>query len=159
MERFKPSWFCPNGSKKSTKAIIMDIDNYKLKIIMSNSSTEICNLKVAEVSPEIVELELDTSAKTYKSEAEYNFEALQKLRKQLESDDIQLLCNGSVKNVYPSPMMMSMGGTRAYVMTMGKHASLDNQVDIFNDEIADEYATVDEQNEFYEAWINTAKVK
>lgn len=137
----------------------MEINIYKLKIIQGNSKTEICTLKVSEISSEIVELKLETSTKTYRCEAEYNFEALQKLRKKLESDNIQLLCNGSVKNVYPSPMMMSMGGTRAYVMTMGKHASLDKQVDIFNDEIAEEYATVAVQNDFYEAWINSMKVK
>ncbi len=136
----------------------MVIDIYRLKVISDGTSSEISTLKVSEISPEVVELEIITSTKTYRCKAEYNFEALQKLRKELESDNIQLLCNGSVKNVYPSPMMMSMGGSRAYIMTCGKHASLEKQVDIFENEVADEYATVEEQDLFYETWINTPKV-
>lgn len=136
----------------------MEFDVYNLKVQIDNSTTEDVQLKVYEESPEnpeLIRLELITSKANYCAQGEYYFETLQDLRKSLESENIHLLCNGSVRNIYPSAMMVSMGCSKAYRMTLGQPAlNKDIVEDIFNDDLVIEYSTVDEQEEFFQSWIN-----
>ena len=69
---------------------------------------------------DLVAVEIKLPSKTFFAKAESYFEALQCIRKDLEPDGIQILCNGAARNVYPSPMMLSMGeGRTAYKVTLG----------------------------------------
>lgn len=87
-------------------------------------------------------------------EGDNYFETLIKLRKELEKKDIKLLCKGCCKNVYPSGMLLNMGaGRNAYTLIYGEQAKRDSLVDIFDACLLDEYATIQEQSEYFEKWI------
>ncbi|MCM1232782.1 MAG: hypothetical protein NC489_21860 [Ruminococcus flavefaciens] len=90
--------------------------------------------------------------------ADNYFDALINLRKELEERNIKLLCKGCCRNVYPSGMLLSMGtGRNAYTLIFGKHAKMDSLVDIFDSCSMDEYATLDEQLEYFENWISSIR--
>ena len=81
------------------------------------------------------------------------FDALIKLREELEKLNIKLLCKGCCKNVYPSGMLLCMGvGRNAYTLTYGEQAKMDSLVDIFDSCSIDEYSTIEEQLEYFEEW-------
>lgn len=72
----------------------------------------------ADENEDLVAVKIKLAEKTYEARAESYFETLQNLRKELERDGIQILCNGAARNVYPSPMTLAMGyGRKAYKMT------------------------------------------
>ena len=79
--------------------------------------------------------------------------ALQKIRKKLLTEDVDLKCYGAMENVYPSPMMMNT--TKAYFLKKGEQAKEKSIVDIF--EYTDiKYSTsVEEQNTFYSNWLKS----
>lgn len=88
------------------------------------------------------------------TEEDNYFDALIKLREELERRNIILLCKGCSRNVYPSGMILSMGvGRKAYTLTYGQQAKMDSLVDIFDSCSVEEYATVEEQSEYFENWI------
>ena len=92
------------------------------------------------------------------SEDDNYFYALIKLRKELEPKGIKLLCLGCARNVFPSPMILDMGDAiRAYKLTMGKQAKMADLVCIFDPCKLEDYATIEEQEAFYEAWIKSEK--
>ena len=89
-------------------------------------------------------------------EAENYFFALLELRKKLEAQNIKILCKGASRNVYPSPMILSMGeAIKAYQLTMGKQARMSDLVNIFAPCEVDEYATIEEQLIFYNDWLRS----
>ncbi|NBI73589.1 hypothetical protein D3Z50_21730 [Clostridiaceae bacterium] len=89
-------------------------------------------------------------------ESETYFEALVKLRKDLEKINIKLLCKGCCKNVYPSGMILNMGtGRKAYTLSYGEQARMNSLVDIFTPCSVDQYATVQQQADFFKSWIKS----
>lgn len=83
------------------------------------------------------------------------FEALVRLRRQLEPEGLMIAVQGSRRDAYPSGMARDMGGgERIYVIRPGHNALLDDLVDTFADAPVDQLATVDEQRAFWEAWRN-----
>ena len=92
------------------------------------------------------------------AEGENFFYALIELRKGLELQDVKLLCKGCSRDVYPSPMILSMGDAiKAYKLTMGKHALTKDLVSIFEPCELDEYASIEEQYAYYEEWSKCKK--
>lgn len=84
------------------------------------------------------------------------FQALQNLRKELEDKHIQILCNGAARNVYPSPMQMSMGsGRTAYLLKLGQQAKNADIIDIFGYQDSLTFVSVEEQEVFYRDWIRS----
>lgn len=84
------------------------------------------------------------------------FQALQNLREDLENKNIQIMCNGAAKNVYPSPMQMSMGsGRTAYLLKLSQQAKNADIVDIFGCMDTLIFVTVKEQESFYRDWIKS----
>ncbi len=91
-------------------------------------------------------------------EGEDVFSALVDLRKQLESNNISILCEGSAVDVYPSPMQFSFGNTmKAYKMELGKQALNDNLVSIFDVIEQDRVATIEEQLEYKNNWLQSLR--
>lgn len=77
------------------------------------------------------------------------------VRKNLETLNIQICCNGAARNVYPSNMQRSMGSGRvAYKLYSGERAKLEDVVDIFDCDDRLEFVTVDEQERFYKNWVS-----
>ena len=101
---------------------------------------------------------MEMGGERYEASAETYFEAFVMVRRQLEPVGVLPRCNGTLINVYPSPMSLSMGdGRKAYRLIMGKQALMKDLVDIFDkpEETEGELATVQDQAEFYDRWISS----
>lgn len=113
-------------------------------------------LKTKEIENEdIVTIEAIFDDTIITVQEEYYFTALQKLRKQLFKQGFDICCYGAKKNVYPSPMMMN--SSKAYLLKTGRQAKADDIVDIFTPCNLGEITTVEEQNLFYQEWIQSLK--
>lgn len=79
------------------------------------------------------------------------FGALAVARRELETQGVQLACNGARLDVWPSGMPRQVGyGRRAYVLTMPSTAARPSTVDIFEPAPKSAVlATVDEQREWF----------
>lgn len=87
------------------------------------------------------------------------FAALLEVRKELELRKIKLLCKGCCRNVYPSPMSFDMcGGLIAYIMKMGREIERKESVNIFDECLLEEYATIEEQLVFCKQWYEEIKL-
>ena len=107
---------------------------------------------------ENVNIEIWIRGKQYSSTAENYFMALRNLRIQMEHDDVQIVCNGAVRNVYPSAMMLRMGnGRKAYVLHHGIQARQTDIVDIFNTDVIPQVCSVNEQENYYREWLDSLK--
>ena len=112
----------------------------------------------ADENEDLVAVKIKLAEKTYEARAESYFETLQNLRKELERDGIQILCNGAARNVYPSPMTLAMGyGRKASKMTWGKQALRKDLVDIFGYDESLVCCGVEEQNQYYMDWIQSLR--
>lgn len=97
----------------------------------------------------------DGIEKTYAAEDFY--ECLGKIRK--EHPNIKFLCKGSKINIRPSSMSSQMSlGIKAYELTLGKHSSPKDLVDIFDYEENDLTNSREEQEIFYMKWRKTPKL-
>jgi len=86
------------------------------------------------------------------------FEALVRLRRQLEPAGLVVAVQGSRRDTYPSGMARDMGGGMGvYVMRPGRAARREDLVDTLGDAPADQMATVDEQRAFFDAWLAELK--
>ncbi len=126
---------------------------------MNNSDKTVTNILLylydeVENDPEKVRIEFDK-----KSYIAYNyFDALCLLRKYLESRSIQLMCNGAAKEVYPSPMQLSMGCCRTgYVQYMSKPALNKNVVDLFEFDESLTLCDIKTQEEYHKQWLMSLK--
>jgi hypothetical protein len=103
----------------------------------------------------LIELRVDGRVLTASSERGY-FHAFCEIRKQLEPLDIVPKCFAASENVYPSPMIESMGcGEKAYRLTLGKQARMSDLIEIF--ETADDVhpVSVELQRKYYKKWIES----
>jgi hypothetical protein len=81
------------------------------------------------------------------------FEALVKLRRQLEPDGLMIAVQGARRDTYPSGMARDMGGgMQVYVIRPGLRARQEDLVETLDDASPDQMATVDEQRAFSGAW-------
>ena len=93
---------------------------------------------------------------TYESDDLYL--CLAKIR--LELPHIKFLCKGAKLNVTPSRMCSQMSsGLVAYELTMGKSATFDDIVHIFDYEKNNIASTPEEQREFFKKWIHSLKTE
>lgn len=89
----------------------------------------------------------------YTATAPDMFEALVRLRRQLEPDGLMVAVQGARRDTYPCGMARDMGGgTQVYVMRPGLHARPEDLVETLDDAPPDQIATVDEQRAFAETW-------
>lgn len=81
---------------------------------------------------------------------------MKNLRKKLEKKDIQIICNGAAKNIYPSTMQLSMGtGRVAYKLFIGERARQSHIVDIFDYDEDLQFVTIEEQHKYYLEWLKS----
>ena len=82
------------------------------------------------------------------------FEALCRVREQLEPSGRQLLCYGASLDVFPSGMTRDMGvGLRAYRLKMGVNSGPDDLVEILATGPDILPATVKQQEAYYRRWL------
>jgi hypothetical protein len=81
------------------------------------------------------------------------FEALVRLRRQLEPDGLIVAVQGARHDTYPSPMARDMGGGMlVYVQRLGVPGRPE-LVNTFDDAEPEQLGTVDEQKAFHSEWI------
>jgi hypothetical protein len=86
------------------------------------------------------------------------FAALCTIRKQLESVELQPLCYGASRNVFPSRMSRDMGGgLKAYQLKRGNHAQMKDLVFIFDSGPDIDPASVAEQEAYYNQWLESLR--
>jgi hypothetical protein len=86
------------------------------------------------------------------------FEALVRLRRQLEPDGLMVAVQGSRRDTFPSGMARDMGGgMQVYVLRPGRGARLEDLVGTLDDAPPDQMATVDEQQAFFDAWFDAPR--
>ena len=124
--------------------------------IINNGKIDKNKLFLSEIEDEI-NLKIEIERTIYFSKSDNIFDSVVELRKKLELNNIYLLCNASVINVYPSGMQKEFGGTKAYKLQMGKQATLSDVVDIFDYDGELKIVSVKEQEEFYENWIESLR--
>lgn len=82
------------------------------------------------------------------------FEALTRLRRQLEPAGIAVAAQGARRDVWPSGMARDMGGGQsAYVMRPGQRTELADLVPTLDDAPVELLATIAEQEEYRDAWL------
>jgi len=135
----------------------MEIEKKVVKLMGDNSVEITAELIIKEDIPENVDmiiLELLINGESIQGQSDNMFDALKELRKKLENKRIQIICNGAARNVYPSAMQFSMGGTRkAYKLYKGEQARMKDMVDIFEIEDGLEFVNINEQLKFFDEWI------
>lgn len=137
----------------------MNKEEITVKMQIDKTKTTEGKLLLIDDMPEdssMVILELELNDRRFSSAQDDCFSALLELRKQLEKVNIQIICNGAAKNVYPSAMQFSMGNTRkAYKTVLGKQAKIGDMVDIFACEDNLEFVSIDEQLLFNKNWVDS----
>jgi hypothetical protein len=82
------------------------------------------------------------------------FQALCDIRGLLANDGLIPFCYGASLNVYPSGMARDMGqGLKAYKLAVGRHAKIDDLVEIFAKGPDVIPASVALQERFYRDWL------
>lgn len=90
----------------------------------------------------------------YTATAPDMFEALVRLRRQLEPDGLMIAVQGARRDTYPSGMARDMGGgMQLYVIRPGRRAHREDLVETLDDALPGQIGTVDQQREFAEAWL------
>lgn len=137
----------------------MDVENKVIKLLIDekNIANEILTLFEEALDDEdkvVIELTIDGRKIICKDDN--FFSALTILRKELEKNNIQILCNGSAENVFPSSMQLSMGyGRNAYKLLIGKQATNKDVVDIFECDENLKFVSINKQEEFYDKWVKS----
>ncbi|MFP3497942.1 hypothetical protein SB759_27340 [Pseudomonas sp. SIMBA_059] len=123
----------------------------KIKVIKNNTETYV-TFKYDSNHIKLKFSEADNLAKVYTAEDMYK--CLAKVRS--DFPHIQFLCKGAKINVRPSTMASQMsGGMVAYELTLGKRATREDLVHIFDYEEHDLTNDPQEQANFYKKWITS----
>jgi hypothetical protein len=112
----------------------------------------------APQKPDQVRLDLHFAGEVITATADTFFDALADIRNVLEARGLRPRCLGASRNVYPSPMIRSMGcGDRAYRLKPGHQAKLEDIVEIFATDQEITPVSVEEQRQFYGEWLESLK--
>jgi|SRR5256885_16887251 len=108
---------------------------------------------------EIYRISVEQGSEVSLAESEEDFfEALKRLRLELEKTGALLHCFGASENVYPSGMQKSMGpAILAYKMRIGSPTSRNDIVNIFEADETVVPSTVEQQERFRQRWIDSLR--
>ena len=88
------------------------------------------------------------------------FDALCVIRKELERSELLLRCAGASEDVFPSAMSRGMGlGDHAYRIRMGITTKSSDLVWIFSDDVDIITSTLDQQQSFFQRWLESLNVQ
>jgi hypothetical protein len=103
-------------------------------------------------------IELRVAADRFTATAQDVFEALVRLRHQLEPDGWLIAVQGARRDTYPSGMLRDMGGgTGVYVLRKGKEALQDDVVTTLAEAEVELVGTVAEQQANWTAWFGDVR--
>ena len=108
--------------------------------------------------PDLYRAQLDWSGEPIDAGADDMFEALVRIREQLEPQGWFVAVQGSRLDVFPTAMQREMaGGLNVQVMRMGEHARLGDVVETFAEAEPSTLATVAAQRERAEDWMRSVQ--
>ena len=117
-----------------------------------------CELNYAQKEQLVWEINLNCKDNLLKSQGQDLFEALKEIRKQLNKKNMDLLVNGSRKNVSISPMLSNAsGGTSIYLLRPRIAPRLKDIINTFDPICKEELSTLDEQRIFYKKMLGSLK--
>lgn len=126
-----------------------------LFLLHQNGSLSACKLSFSRKEPWHLLFEGNEMPEIIFDNADL-FECLTNLRLKLEISNLLILCNGSVRNIYPSGMSREMSGGRlAYRIHLGKPTTRDDIIDIFEPASPSDVVKVIEQEEFHQQWMRS----
>jgi hypothetical protein len=136
-------------------------ENKHVDIISNNGRIINGEFALWEEAPENqdqVRLDLHIANEVITAVADTFFDALADIRRRLADRGLRPKCFGACRDVYPSPMIRSMGsGQKAYRLRLGSQAKMEDLVQIFDTDPEITPASVDEQEEFYGKWLKSLK--
>jgi hypothetical protein len=107
-------------------------------------------------NPDQARLDLHFAGEAVITVADTFFDALADIRKVLERRGLRPKCFGACRDVYPSPMIRSMGsGEQAYRLKQGCQAKMEDLIPIFGSDPKINPVSVEEQEEFYRKWLKS----
>lgn len=119
-----------------------------------------CNVQLLENEDGTVALNIDlVEYEQFEERGTNYFEVLLSIRNKLNSRGIEILCNGTSVDVYPSAMQLGMGGgDRAYRLKLGCHTHMVDIIETFEyDSLSYKEGTLEEQKTYHEKWILSKK--
>lgn len=137
----------------------MEVEKKIVKLLIDGERLINANLFLYDEAiddEDMVLIEVEFETKKFAFKGENFFHALLDLRREFEKNNIQIMCNGAAKSVYPSSMQVWMGtGRTAYKLYTGKKAKLSDVVDIFDCDEDLEFVNIEEQSKFYDEWFKS----
>jgi hypothetical protein len=131
---------------------------FQHSIYLIGGADEETAIVTADERDELCHVTLEHHGRSISANADDFFEALARVRIQLESDHLIPFCYGASLNVFPSGMTRSMGsGLKAYRLTMGSQALAKDLVSIFDSGPDIIPASVARQKEYFNDWIASLK--
>ncbi|MYW14933.1 hypothetical protein GT039_04840 [Streptomyces sp. SID2955] len=94
---------------------------------------------------------------TYEGEGQDLFEALGRVREQMQQDALLLCCNGSRRNARPSPAMSAAGAEFVYLMPAYRLMTVRDIHPLFAPAPAEKVVGVKEQTEYYVTKLSSRK--
>lgn len=129
-----------------------DYEELSLKLRNEQGNTIPVQVFIDNIGDDI-SLELICESGHIKTTAPTFWHALCNARLQLEEQNLRILCNGALTNVYPSAMALDMAlGYKAYKTILGHHTTRNDLVVIFDEVLEGDFGTVEEQKEFAAKW-------
>jgi hypothetical protein len=84
------------------------------------------------------------------------FECLRNLKRSSDPAAIRWLCQGARREAWASGMLRDMGGaSKVYITKIGSPATRSDLVPIFGAVAPDAVGTVEEQDSYHHAWLNS----
>ena len=135
----------------------MNQEALAVKLLASGTTihgTLVLEERAAAGAEEPCSLRLSCQAGKFEATAPDYFEALVRLRRDLEHRGLQILVNGASRDVWPSAMARSMSlGLQAYRMHLGRQALKSDLVPVFELAPESQPCSVAEQELFREQWF------
>ena len=112
----------------------------------------------SETTDESCELIFQYRGKSITAKAFDCFTAFCQIRKELEKENLIPFCYGASLNVYPSGMCRDMGrGLTAYKFEIGKQATREALVPIFEEGTDVIPSSVENQEQYFNEWLESLK--
>lgn len=124
-------------------------------LVIEEGKTPTWALVLTRPGPHRIGLTLhDGSGRTWEATGGDAFDALMKLRLEVEPNGVQLCCNGARRNAWSSGMQRDMDeGSTTYLLRLGEHGARPRSVRTLDPAPGNDVTTVAEQVAFHEEWL------
>jgi hypothetical protein len=129
-------------------------DTLQVPVSYSASESELWTLSLTRSELREITLVLDDGrGRRFEATGGDAFDALMKLRLDLEGYGVQICCNGARRNAWSSGMQRDMGEGLAVYLLQADRSVRPPQVRTLDSAPVGDVVSVAEQREFYETWL------